>query len=147
MFMDSIHLPLLILHDSVSFTPLLWDFLLWCAASSVPTQLIWGHICYSLKTTGLHLSSAAIEKTSPCVLPISSAHFYLLWVLDFCSWHSNCGCHPGVRCLARPWGLIDTTYRAPIWLCVLEQEDGGEGRERWDKMGGDVVCHGSIVRP
>lgn len=128
------------LHDSVqqsSFIHALWGCLLRCPASSMPTQLIWGHIC-SLNTTGLYLSSTG--KTFPALWPISSAHLYLhpprlCWEVFFCSQHSNCECHSSLQCVATPWGLINTTHCASIWLSVIKQiqEEGGKGRGRQDR--------------
>lgn len=38
--------------------------------------------------------------------------------------------------MTTPWGLINTTHCASIWLCVIKQIEGGGG-ERGGKTGQD----------
>lgn len=49
----------------------------------------------------------------------------LCWEQKSTSQHSNGWSHPSPWCVATPWGLINTTHCASIWLRVIKQIRGG----------------------
>lgn len=54
----------------------------------------------------------------------------LCWEQKSTSQHSNGRSHPSPWCVATPWGLINTTHCASIWLRVIKQIQEG------DRVGG-----------
>lgn len=67
----------------------------------------------------------------------------LCWEHRSTSQHSNGWSHPSPWCVATPWGLINTTHCASIWLRVIKQILGGGGL----KGEGDRVGWGGSFPP
>lgn len=60
----------------------------------------------------------------------------LCWEQKSTSQHSNGWSHPSPWCVATPWGLINTTHCASIWLRVIKQIWGRGGvKGEGDRVG------------